>query len=244
LPHTAQAKLLRFLQDRQYRPLGASRCRHADLRVLAASNEDLRERVQQRGFRQDLYFRLNVVSLRLPPLRDRQEDLLPLAHHFLQVACQEYGSSLSRFSEDAIRKLTTYAWPGNVRELENVIRQAVVLSEGPVIRAGDLQLFSDAPSLDSPFPEPLKIAKARVIEGFERSYLKEVLAACEGNISAAARQAHKNRRAFFALLKKYDLHSHQPGRGCQRRGPVLPVTDCFWPRMNESAHRKALHQAS
>lgn len=211
LPHLAQAKLLRFLQDRQYRPLGASRSRQADVRVLAASNEDLQERVRERAFRQDLYFRLRVVSLMLPPLRDRQEDLVPLAHHFLQSAAQEYSRPVSGFSHDAIKKLSAYAWPGNVRELENVVRQAVVLSEGPVIRARDLQLCSDSPSHPSPFPEPLKIAKARVIEGFERSYLKEVLSACGGNISQAARQSHKNRRAFFALLQKYQLNSTHLG---------------------------------
>jgi len=110
-----------------------------------------------------------------------------------------------------------------VRELENVVRQAVVLSEGPVIRARDLQLFSDTPYPTSAFPEPLKIAKARMIEGFERSYLKEVLSACGGNISEAARQSHKNRRAFFALLQKYQLHSPHLCNERPMIGTGLPI---------------------
>jgi two-component system response regulator GlrR len=216
LPPLAQVKLLRFLQDRQYKPLGGSRCRQADIRLLAASNEDLREKVRERAFRQDLYFRLRVVSLTLPPLRDRQEDLLPLSCHFLQRAAQEYNRTVTGFSREAIQKLKSYAWPGNVREMENVIRQAVVLSEGPMIRARDLQLFFEPPCSAPLFHEPLRIAKARLIEDFERAYLKEALSACGGNISQAARRAQKDRRAFFELLKKYRLNStHLDSPGAQ-----------------------------
>lgn len=208
LPLMAQAKLLRFLQDRQYKPLGSSHYRQADIRLLAASNEDLQRKMQGREFRQDLYFRLRVVSLRLPPLRERQEDVLLLANHFLQSAAKEYGSPAKVFSQEAIQKLSSHAWPGNVRELENVVRQAVVLAEAPLIRGRDVQLLPDLLCTAPVFLEPMKVAKARIIEQFERSYLEEALSASGGNISLAARKVQKDRRAFFALLKKYRLGVH------------------------------------
>jgi two-component system response regulator GlrR len=207
LPLAAQVKLLRFLQDRQYKPLGASHYRQADTRLLAASNQHLMDKVREGSFREDLYYRIKVVLLTLPALRERQEDVLPLALHFLKVSAQEYRRPVTRFSPDAVQKLLLYPWPGNVRELENVVRQAVVLANGQTIRRCDIQLPSDAPSPAFALKEPLKVAKARVIEAFERDYLKEMLAACGGNISKAARLAQKDRRSFFELLKKYDLTS-------------------------------------
>lgn len=214
LPLSAQVKLLRFLQDRQYRPLGASGYRQANVRLIAASNQNLRRKVQEGTFREDLYYRLKVVTLSLPALRDRGDDILPLASHFLQIAAREYNRPVTRFSHEAVRKLLAHSWPGNVRELENVIHQAVVLSNGNTLRAHDLELSSDAPAVFAPpGQESLKAAKARVIENFERSYLNEVLSSCGGNISKAAREAKKDRRAFFALLKKYNLNTSQHPTG-------------------------------
>jgi DNA-binding NtrC family response regulator len=202
---TAQVKLLRFLQDKQYKPLGSTRNREADVRLIAASNRNLKLRVQEGAFRHDLYYRLNIVCMSLPPLRDRHEDILPLATYFLKMAAREFNLPETSLSRNARQKLQAYDWPGNVRELENVIQQAVVMAEGPVIRAHDLQLSFDEPAQDTRHQLPLKAAKARVIESFERDYLCKVIAACEGNISKAAREAKKNRRAFYALLKKYGL---------------------------------------
>jgi DNA-binding NtrC family response regulator len=210
----SQAKLLRFLQDQQYRPLGATRYRQANVRVLAASNKDLLDKSPANLFREDLYYRLKVVLLTLPSLRERLEDIMPLASHFLTTASREYGRHVTRFSHDATLKLNSYNWPGNIRELENVVRQAVVFAEGTLIRADDLQISSGiqdvSPAVVSNSPshkEPFKVAKAQVIESFERSYLKNLLNECGGNISKAARGAQKDRRAFFALLKKYDMTS-------------------------------------
>ena len=205
LTPAAQVKILRFLQDRQYKPLGASHYRQANTRLLAASNQDLQMMVREGRFREDLYFRMKVVSLWLPPLRERQEDILPLALHFLKIASHEYKRPVSQFSRDAMLKLSNYAWPGNVRELENMIRQAVVLAEGTVIQPGDIKLSSDPRDSVSTLKEPLKLAKAHAIEAFEREYLQDLLFACDGNITKAARVAHKERRTFFALLKKYGL---------------------------------------
>lgn len=205
LPPSAQVKLLRFLQDLQYKPLGASYYRHANTRLMAASNQLLMDKVRNGDFREDLYYRLKVVSLTLPALRDRQEDVVPLALHFLRISGQQYGRRVIRFSPEATQKLLRYHWPGNVRELENVIRQSVVMADGPTIRSCDIQLPSDGLAVAASIKEPLKIAKARMIEAFERNYLKEMLADCGGNISKAARLAQKDRRSFFELLKKYGL---------------------------------------
>lgn len=205
-----QAKLLRFLQDKQYKPLGSSQYRQSDIRVLTASNKRLQDKVRERTFREDLYYRLNVVSLELPALRDRREDIVLLANHFLKVVCKEYNRAVSRFSTEALACMSAYDWPGNVRQLENTVRQAVVLNEKPVIQANDLKIFASSKPAPSAPTESFKSAKTRVIETFERNYLQDLLASCGGNISQAARAAKKNRRAFFALLKKYNLTTASP----------------------------------
>lgn len=210
LPLSAQVKLLRFLQDKEYRPLGAQHYRQADTRLIAASNQNLKQRVRERVFREDLYYRLNVVSLSLPTLSERQEDILPLSLHFLTTFACEYRSNVTHFSPAAIKKLTTYNWPGNVRELENIVRRAVITTDGPVINTRDIQFSTDTPAQIIPELEPFKSAKARAVGDFERSYLSELISACDGNVSKAARCAKKNRRAFFALLKKYNMTSNRP----------------------------------
>jgi DNA-binding NtrC family response regulator len=172
--------------------------------VIAATNHNLQALIQTGAFREDLFYRLKVVSLQLPSLYDRREDILPLALHFLKLSAREYNRPAKQLSAGAIQKLTTYHWPGNVRELENVIRQAVVLAPGPILRARDLELTCPPPSAP-PFNKSMKATKARLIEEFERAYLEEALVACAGNISKAARQTGTDRRTFFALLKKYDL---------------------------------------
>ena len=206
LPLSAQATLLRFLQDREYKPLGAPHCRHADVRLLAASNQDLERKVEEGSLRKDLYYRLKVVSLYLPSLKERAEDIGLLAKHFLERSAREYKRATMRLSREAIKKLSLYNWPGNVRELENVIREAVVLAKRPVLRGADIRLPVE-PELAENAVESFKAAKARMIEAFEREYLNHVVAACGGNISHAARSAQKDRRAFFALLKKHGLTS-------------------------------------
>ena len=217
LPMAAQIKLLRFSQDQQYKPLGSSTYRQANVRLIAATNQDLKKKVAEGTFREDLYYRLNVVTLSLPPLAKRREDIIPLAAHFLKTSAAEYRRPALRFSQAAKQKLLSYTWPGNVRELENVIRYAVVLGEEPTIRAHDIKLFVgpllpaavsgalDEVTETASVREPFKIAKARIVSSFERNYLQAVLQDSAGNISQAARAAKKDRRAFFALLKKHGL---------------------------------------
>jgi two-component system response regulator GlrR len=207
LPLPTQVKLLRFLQDRQYKPLGSLQFRQADTRLLTATNKKLPELVKEGRFREDLFYRLKVVSLELPTLQERKEDIPALASHFIETAAREYRRPVMRLTPEAAQKLLTYAWPGNVRELENVIRHGIVMSEGGTLRAQDIQLNPEAQEAPVPWREPFNAAKARAIETFERSYISELVAACGGNISRAAREAKKDRRAFFALLKKYGMTS-------------------------------------
>lgn len=207
LPLAAQAKLLRFLQEREYRPLGSNRLRHADVRVIASTNRRLPDLCTKGLFRQDLYYRMNVMSLTLPPLRDRREDVGALVLHFAALAAKRFGRPAVTVSPVAIRKLLSHDWPGNVRELQHIIERAVLLAASARIGEADIELGGNDPagSDDSSF----RAAKARVVEQFERSFIEQRLLECEGNVTLAAREARKNRRAFFELMRK---HAIEPDR--------------------------------
>lgn len=201
LPSLAQVKLLRFIQEKEYRPLGSSQARRADLRIIAASNADLQSAIEEGRMRQDLFYRLNIISILLPPLRRRQEDIPLLAERFLAKYGAESGKQLSGITREAIQKLLAYNWPGNVRELEHAIERAIFLAEGPLVRECDIHLQSLAGSSDSSFQE----MKARMIDQFEKSYINGLLLAHQGNITKAAQAARKNRRAFFELMRKHNI---------------------------------------
>lgn len=202
LPLMAQVKLLRFLQDQEYRPIGSTKICHADLRIIAATNASITHAIAGGKFRKDLYFRLNTVSLVLPRLCDRVEDIPQLADYFLKKYTREFDKKISSFSAGAQDMLWHYAWPGNVRELEHTVARAVVLSEGPIIQPEDLRL-----------PETLKVprthsfaeAKAAAISAFERAYLHKLLSTHQGNVSRAARAAKKDRRVLRELLRKHQI---------------------------------------
>jgi len=202
LPLLAQVKVLRLLQEKEYRQLGSTRYYHADVRVIAATNVDLEKAVEEAKFRQDLFYRLNIIPLALPPLRDRPEDIPLLARHFLGKYAFELKKETMNFTDEAMQKLLAYDWPGNVRELENVIERAVVFSTRISIQKVDISV----PHSESPHREPFKMAKARNIEEFERKYIEGLLLANQGNISRAARAAEKNRRAFWELIRKHKIH--------------------------------------
>jgi len=202
LPVHAQVKLLRFLQEKEYRPLGSSRMKRADVRVIAASNLNLEEAVDTGKVRQDLFYRINIISLTLPPLRDRREDIPLLARHFLAKYSREFDSQVRDFSEEAMDMLMIYSWPGNVRELEHAVERAVVLCNKPSIQASDIILSNQTRNGKR---ESLREAKAKEIERFEKNYIQGVLSACRGNISRAARISQKNRRAFWQLIQKYRI---------------------------------------
>ncbi len=210
LPPLGQVKFLRFLQEKEYKQLGSAKVHHADVRVITATNIDLERAVKEGKFRQDLYYRLNVIPISLPPLRERREDIPSLASHFLRKYALEFGKEVKALSPQVHQELLSYHWPGNVRELENVIERSVVFSTGEVIEASNISLPQDAPPAP---PVSFRTAKARAIEEFERGYIKEVLLAHHGNISRAAEAVHKNRRAFWELIRKYkiDVHDFKPG---------------------------------
>lgn len=198
----AQSKLLRFLQEREYRPLGSAKMRRADVRVITATNVDLEKAVSEGRVRRDFYYRLNIIPLRLPPLRERRSDISLLARHFLTKYADEFDLAVARFSVEALEKLEAYDWPGNVRELENVVERAVALSTDEVITGEEIDLPGVAPveRYDS-----FKDAKARAVVKFERQYLSDLLLAHQGNITRAAQAAKKNRRAFWQLLRKHHI---------------------------------------
>jgi DNA-binding NtrC family response regulator len=202
LPLMAQVKFLRFLQEKEYRPLGATRTHKADARVIAATNVNCEDAVREGKLRQDLYYRLNVIQLKLPSLQDRREDIPLLAHHFLNKYALEYNKQVTGFSPDAIRKLILYDWPGNIRELEHVIMRAIVLSTRPIICAAGITI-SDSESL--PFPESFQEAKNRMVDQFEKTYIKGLLLSNHCNISRSAKAAQKNRRAFWELIRKHQI---------------------------------------
>jgi len=222
LPLSLQVKLLRFLQDKEYRPLGSSKPRRADVRMIAASNVSLEDAMGAGRLRQDLFYRLSVLSIDLPPLRERPEDIPLLARHFLEKYATEFSRPARALSPGAIRTLQSHAWPGNVRELENVIQRAVLLGETSTVDAHQLNLQSrPCASAGTSF----KDLKSQAVQDFERHYLTDLLRAHEGNISAAARAAGKNRRAFWELLRKHQLiPPHAPpgsdSRKSTRRGPL------------------------
>jgi two-component system response regulator GlrR len=202
LPLLSQVKLLRFLQEKEYRPLGSAKTCRADVRVIAATNCDSEAAVEAGKLRRDLYYRLNVIPLVLPPLRERREDIPLLARHFLAKYSAEFDKPVTDFSSDAIELLVSYEWPGNVRELEHVIVRAVVLSTQTLIRGADIALSHHA---SGPLQESFRGAKSRVIAEFERSYIERALLMNHGNISKAARAAQKSRRAFWELIRKYRI---------------------------------------
>ncbi len=198
MPLSFQAKLLRVLQERQVRPVGSTQSVSFDVRILCASHRDLEVETRHERFREDLYYRLCVVTLHLPPLSKRPEDILLLADHFLDILSKRYGNEDLRFAPEALELLVQAPWPGNVRQLYNVVEQVVALSTGPVIppllvgRAlrGEPQ---DIPSLED----------ART--DFERDYLVRLLRLTRGNVANAARLAKRNRTEFYRLLHRHHL---------------------------------------
>jgi DNA-binding NtrC family response regulator len=214
----AQVTLLRFLQDREYKPVGGARTCSADVRVIAASNADLDAMAGNGRFRPDLLYRLNVLALRVPPLRQRPGDAVLLAEAFMQRLSRQYRTQIKTLHEDTVAFLDAYAWPGNVRELENFIHREFLLTDGPVIRAvsaetsSDIWISSDTGgATDRARPDKMltatafRQAKARAIAEFERAYIAELLSRAAGNISLAARLAGKERSRLGKLVKKYGL---------------------------------------
>lgn len=198
MPPALQVKLLRVLQERSVRPVGASQSVPVDVRILSATHRDLDAAMTEGQFREDLYYRLNVVSLHLPTLGERREDIPLLANHFLARLSEKYGKRFSGFAPDAMKALTTTSWPGNVRQLHNVVEQVCALTTTPLIPLTLVQRALRVPSV-----EVLTYAQAR--ERFERDYLVGLLKLTDGNAADAARLADRNRTEFYRLLQRHGL---------------------------------------
>ena len=204
----AQVALLRVLQERTFRPVGSSTEQHADVRFVAATNVRLDRLVQSGQFRADLFYRLSVFSITLPALRERRDDILPLARHFLAKYTPD-ASQAPQLSTAAVRALLTFDWPGNVRELESATVRAVHLARDGVIEVADLGLPGGARPDGAPMAfaaaRPYKAEKAQVLEAFERQYITRLMTEHKGNVSRAAQAAGKERRDLGKLLKRHGV---------------------------------------
>ena len=198
----AQVKLLRFLQDGEYRSVGSQQILHANIRVVAAANADFSHIVREGKFREDLFYRLNVLALTLPALRERRGDILLLTHDFLEKQAAIAETRPKNLSLAALNRLLSHSWPGNVRELQNVLTRAIVLSDRDSIEPSDLDLPEDGLAAEE---QSFQAMKSRAVQRFEHDFLATVLHAHEGNITRAAFAVKKNRRAFWELLRKHGL---------------------------------------
>lgn len=200
MPPSTQAKLLRVLQERQFYPVGSEKSVEVDVRVVVATNKDLEEQVKQGVFREDLFYRIHVIPIYLPSLRERKEDIPSLVEHFIKKFGQQMQKGVTGLTPEAMQKLMMHDWPGNVRELENVIEYAVAMTHHDLI-SEDLILQTKGVVSQEPL-KPLKDAK----NAFEKSYLIYLLEICKGNISRAAKLAGKYRADFYDLLRKHNLN--------------------------------------
>jgi two-component system response regulator GlrR len=217
MPRSTQSKLLRVLQERQFYPVGSEVPLEVDVRVIVATNKDLEEQVRKGLFRDDLFYRIHVIPVYLPALRERKDDIVPLVEHFLKKYSQHMKKEVKGVTPEAMRKLMLHDWPGNVRELENTIEYAVAMTQSDTVTEDYMlqgkSIVAERPAtavpehLDEPSGglRPLKDAR----DAFERDYLIQVLSMTEGNVSQAAKLAGKYRADFYDLLKKHDLNAHE-----------------------------------
>ncbi len=220
MPLKLQVKLLRFLQEGEIRPVGSNKTVEVDVRIIAATHRDLRSMVDDGSFREDLYYRLNVIPIHVPPLRDRKTDIPLIAQHLLDRFAATTTRPTKTFHKATVAKLTAHGWPGNVRELENVIRRAAVfagLTEGDEITPesiefdGQLPAFArdDGPTigqvLEVDLEVPLREAKDALVDAFQKAYCQAAMAESHGVVAQAARRSGKDRKSFWELLQRYDI---------------------------------------
>jgi DNA-binding NtrC family response regulator len=215
IAQSVQAKLLRALQQREVRPVGAGAAVPVDIRVIAATNRDLARAADEGRFRLDLFYRLNVVRIELPALREREGDIPLLAQHFL-AKHRRAQSPVSGFAPDALAALARYAWPGNVRELENTIESALALAQGPLLGPRDLRLGREGAPLTAPVPANAALPLS--FDAYERSVLERALAECDGDAVLAARKLGVGRSTLYRKLARHGLGARRP-----RVGPAYPL---------------------
>ncbi len=210
---STQAKLLRVVQEREFKAVGDTRTQRTDIRLITATNKDLRAMVAAGAFREDLFYRINVFPIRVPPLRERREDIPALAFRFLGAFSEELGKKVTEFSDGAMNALVNHDWPGNVRELENTIQRAAILASDKVIRRAHLSNIIDAsPRLDLDVPKTSdelkqlkKVAREKSVEDIEKLFVLEALKRNSWNVTKSAEETGMQRANFQALMKKYDI---------------------------------------
>ena len=213
-----QAKLLRVLQEREFTPVGGTKAKKVDIRLIAATNKDLEKMIKEGTFREDLYYRLNIVPICLPPLRERHEDIPALSVHFLKKYSEEMGKAIKGFTPEAMEKLTKYPWPGNVRELENVIERTVVMMDEEMVRVEHLILpgQEESEAMENPVPvtsEELKEIKKQLrekaVEDIEKAFVIKALERNQWNVTKTAEEVGMLRPNFQALMRKYSLRARE-----------------------------------
>ncbi len=213
---SVQAKLLRVLQEGEFTPVGGTKAKKVDIRLIAATNKDLEKMIREEAFREDLYYRLNIVPIYLPPLKERQEDISLLSAHFLKKYSEEMGKTVMGFTPEAMEKLMIYSWPGNVRELENVIERTVVMIEEEMVRPGHLMLPGQQekagmgdyiPMTSEELKEIKKKLRERIVEDVERTFVLNALERHNWNVTRAAEEVGMIRTNFQALMRKYNLRA-------------------------------------
>ena len=215
IPVSVQTKLLRVLQEKEIQPLGQTRTTKVDVRVIASTNQNLEDKMARGEFREDLFYRLNVMQVTLPTLAERSEDILLLAHHFLKEFSLEYGRKDLELTPDALQFLMAKNWKGNVRQLRNSINRATLLCRDQFITPKDfvtstksVQPSRDETVLDTLlFEEDYKVAKEITLQNFTSAYLVQALKKSEGNVSTAARESGMDRQAFQRLMRRYHIVS-------------------------------------
>ena len=210
-----QSKLLRFLETREFLPLGATAPLRVNVRLIFATNKNLKEMVEQGAFREDFYYRIYVYPIMLPPLRERRMDILPIAYHFLRQFCQNMGHAISGFDEEVGRRLTEYSWPGNVRQLRNAIERAVILCDRDQVSLRDFpdlreldeieDLIENIPATNEELKRARKQIREKAICKVEKNFILNALAKNDWNVTRAAKHVGMQRSNFHNLMKKYDI---------------------------------------
>jgi transcriptional regulator with GAF, ATPase, and Fis domain len=205
VPANIQVKLLRVLQEREFERLGSNKTLHIDVRVIAATNRDLRVALEEGSFREDLYYRLNVVPLEIPPLRERKEDIPYLSEHFVEKLAPEMGNQVTGITHAAIDKLMQYSWPGNVRELENVIERSMVMASSDKLDANDIRLDMNLRPRQS--NGDLTLPEGMSLDAYEQELIRDALKRANGNKSQAARLLGLTRNALRYRLTQMGIES-------------------------------------
>ncbi|OGA43497.1 MAG: Fis family transcriptional regulator [Betaproteobacteria bacterium RIFCSPLOWO2_12_FULL_62_13] len=216
---STQAKLLRVIQEREFRAVGDTRTQGANFRLITATNKDLKAMVAEETFREDLFYRINIFPIQIPPLRERRDDIPALAHHFLNIFSKELEKKMTAISEGAMNMLVNYDWPGNVRELENTVHRAAILAADEVIRKAHLvniidmspQLGLDVPRTGDELKRVKKVAREKSVENIEKLFVLEALKRNGWNVTKSAEETGMQRANFQALMKKYQIRIRETG---------------------------------